>query len=95
MSSNISFNKIEENEIPILSKLATDILREHFDPIIGKAQNDYMLEKYQSIPAIQEQFKKGYLYFWVKYENHLFRKEQSFVRTCGQNSKNTQKFSVS
>ena len=34
MSSNISFNKIEENEIPILSKLATEIVREHFDPII-------------------------------------------------------------
>ena len=59
MSLNISFKKIEENQIPILSKLATDIVREHFDPIIGKAQNDYMLEKYQSISAISEQFKKG------------------------------------
>ena len=28
-----------------------------------------MLEKYQSIPAIKEQIKKGYLYFWVKFEN--------------------------
>ena len=70
MSLNISFKKIEETQIPILSKLATDIVREHFDPIIGKAQNDYMLEKYQSISAISEQFKKGYLYFWVKYENN-------------------------
>ena len=69
MSLKIAFKKIEENEIPILSKLATEIVREHFDPIIGKAQNDYMLEKYQSISAIQGQFKKGYLYFWVKYEN--------------------------
>ena len=69
MSLKIAFKKIEENEIPILSKLATKIVREHFDPIIGKAQNDYMLEKYQSISAIQGQFKKGYLYFWVKYEN--------------------------
>ena len=34
MSLKIAFKKIEENEIPILSKLATDILREHFDPII-------------------------------------------------------------
>ena len=69
MSLNLSFKKIEENEIPILSSLATHIVREHFDPIIGKAQNDYMLEKYQSIPAIKEQIKKGYLYFWVKFEN--------------------------
>ena len=69
MSLNIEIKKISEDEIPILSELATSILREHFDPIIGKAQNDYMLEKFQSISAIKEQFKKGYLYHWVKYEN--------------------------
>ena len=69
MSLNVEITKISENEIPILSPLATSILREHFDPIIGKDQNDYMLEKFQSISAITEQFKKGYLYYWVKYEN--------------------------
>ena len=69
MSLNIEIKKISEDEIPILSELATSILREHFDPIIGKAQNDYMLEKFQSISAIKEQFKKGYLYYWVKFEN--------------------------
>ena len=69
MSLNVEITKILEDEIPILSPLATAILREHFDPIIGKAQNDYMLEKFQSVSAIKEQFKKGYLYFWVKYEN--------------------------
>ena len=67
--STIEIKKIEENEIPMLSSLATSILREHFDPIIGKTQNDYMLEKYQSINAIKHQFEKDYLYFWVKYEN--------------------------
>ena len=67
--STIEIKKIEENEIPILSSLATEIVREHFDPIIGKAQNDYMLEKFQSISAIKEQFHKGYLYYWVKYDN--------------------------
>ena len=69
MSLNIEIKKISEDEIPILSELATSILREHFDPIIGKAQNDYMLEKFQSISSIKEQFQKGYLYYWVKYEN--------------------------
>ena len=69
MSLNVEIIKISENEIPILSPLATSILREHFDPIIGKDQNDYMPEKFQSISAIKEQFKKGYLYYWVKYEN--------------------------
>ena len=69
MDLNIEIKKIPEDEIPILSQIATSIVREHFDPIIGKAQNDYMLEKFQSISAIKEQFQKGYLYYWVKYEN--------------------------
>ena len=56
MSSNISIKKIEEDEISILSPLATSILREHFDPIIGKEQNDYMLEKYQSITISKRLF---------------------------------------
>ena len=34
MSLNVEITKILEDEIPILSPLATAILREHFDPII-------------------------------------------------------------
>ena len=33
----------EESRIKEMSKMATEIVREHFDPIIGKAQNDYMI----------------------------------------------------
>ena len=68
MSLNVEITKISENEIPILSPLATSILREHFDPIIGKDQNDYMLEKFQSEKAIKEQFEHGYIYYWAKYD---------------------------
>ena len=38
-----------------MSHLATDIVREHFDPLIGKAQNDYMLARFQTPQAIEEQ----------------------------------------
>ncbi len=48
-----------------MSCLATAIVREHFDPIIGTAQNDYMLEKFQSETAISHQLRQGYNYYFV------------------------------
>ena len=55
----------DEAEIEALSRLATAIVREHFDPLIGKAQNDYMLKKFQSVPAICGQLRSGYRYFFA------------------------------
>ena len=64
----IEIIEIGKNEIKPLSILATSILREHYDPILGKVQNDYQLEKFQSERAITEQFDHGYNYYWVKYD---------------------------
>ncbi len=64
----MEFKKVLINEIKDieeLSNLATSIVREHFDPIIGKKQNDYMLNMFQSVPAICEQLKNGYNYYFV------------------------------
>lgn len=52
-------------EIEALSALATAIVREHYDPIIGPEQNDYMLEKFQSPAALRAQMAAGYRYFRV------------------------------
>lgn len=61
------FIKLENNNGAIheMSVLATGIVREHFDPIIGKAQNDYMIALFQSEESIKEQLEKGYNYFFV------------------------------
>jgi hypothetical protein len=48
-----------------MSLLASSIVKEHFDPLIGSAQNDYMIEKFQSVEAIREQIAKGYEYYFV------------------------------
>lgn len=45
------------------------IWREHFTPIIGEKQVDYMLDKFQSAPAIAEQIRQGYLYFALMSDN--------------------------
>ena len=59
---------VKNEEIDLLSALATSILREHYDPIVGKIQNDYMLDKFQSVKGITEQIEHGYIYYWAKYD---------------------------
>ena len=58
-----------ENQIETIAGLAHKIWNEHFTPIIGKAQVDYMLEKFQSKKVITEQIENGFLYFLIKNNN--------------------------
>ena len=51
-----------------MSAMASAIVREHFDPIIGKAQNDYMLNMFQTPEAIQHQLDQGCRYYFVRKE---------------------------
>lgn len=61
---------ISDNQVEIIETLAYEIWNEHFTPIIGQAQVDYMLEKFQSKKSIADQIKQGYLYFLFKNNNH-------------------------
>lgn len=49
----------------IIEDLAAIVWTEHYTPIIGKAQVDYMLGKYQSAAAIEKQVENGALYFLI------------------------------
>ncbi len=55
----------DDSGIREMSQMATEIVREHFDPIIGKEQNDYMIKMFQSEEAIRNQLLHGYRYFFV------------------------------
>lgn len=55
----------EKTAIEELSKLASAIVKEHYDPILGNEQNDYMIEKFQSVKALTEQLEHGYQYYMV------------------------------
>jgi ribosomal protein S18 acetylase RimI-like enzyme len=59
----------DENQIVIIENLAHEIWNEYFTAIIGKAQVDYMLEKFQSKKVITEQIENGFLYFLIKNNN--------------------------
>lgn len=49
-------------DIDAVCRLAREIWTAHYTPIIGPAQVQYMLDKYQSPSAVAEQIADGYLY---------------------------------
>ena len=61
----LEFEALTESQVARMSALATSIVREHFDPLIGKEQNDYMLALFQSEPSIRNQMA-SYQYYFVK-----------------------------
>lgn len=60
-----------DGEIQDIANLAAEIWHEHFTSIIGKDQVNYMVDKFQSYPALKEQIENGYEYFKV-YSGHTF-----------------------
>ncbi|MFK5880230.1 MAG: GNAT family N-acetyltransferase [Flavobacteriaceae bacterium] len=58
----LAVNKLD---IKIISELASKIWTEHYTPIIGIEQVDYMLNKFQSELAIENQIKEGFQYYLV------------------------------
>lgn len=68
----ISINKVENIEdIKVISAIGEKIWREHYTPIIGIEQVEYMLDKFQSVNAITNQINnEGYEYYLLSYEEH-------------------------
>ena len=62
--NKISFLQAKtDSEIKDIAVLANEIWHQHFIPIIGEAQVEYMVEKFQSFPALKAQIEKdGYEY---------------------------------
>jgi RimJ/RimL family protein N-acetyltransferase len=66
-----------ETIIPVRNKadyntvvdLANRIWFEHYNPIIGEQQVSYMLEKYQSVLAIEDQLERGVMYYLLIHQN--------------------------
>ena len=56
---------ISEEDIAEIARLAREIWQEHYLPIIGQDQVDYMLEKFQSREAIARQIEQQYEYYLV------------------------------
>lgn len=65
---NIKFEPVKTpSQIKETADLAEKIWNEHFPKIIGQAQTEYMVEKFQSEKAITNQIKNdGYEYFIIR-----------------------------
>lgn len=55
----------DEAGIAEMSAMATEILKDYYDAIIGAEQNDYMLRLFQTPDAVREQLSHGYRYFFA------------------------------
>lgn len=61
-----------DSAIHDIANLAEEIWHQHFTPIIGEAQVNYMVDKFQSYPALREQIKQdGYEYYQL-FSSHTF-----------------------
>lgn len=55
-------------DIKIITELGSIIWHEHYTPIIGLEQVRYMLDKFQSIAAIENQIKGNYEYYILMFD---------------------------
>lgn len=64
----LRFTPVSAEDRPTVEKVSafvTAVVKEHFDPIIGEEQNAYMLERFQSVPAVIDQIERGARYYAV------------------------------
>ena len=65
---SVTFNELLSDDgeaIARMSALASAIVKDYYDPIIGSEQNDYMIKMFQSEEAISPQLEHGYRYFFM------------------------------
>ena len=63
MSDAISVKTAAPCDAALIASLAKEIWAQHYLPIIGQQQIDYMLNTYQSEDAIRHDISNGYLYY--------------------------------
>lgn len=69
---NINLNRIlEDDSIKALASLASEIWHEFFPCILSLEQIDYMVERFQSYPAIKNQLLAGYEYYFIVAEGQI------------------------
>lgn len=57
-----------KSDCNIVAQLAKEIWTQHYTPIIGNEQVSYMLEKFQSVSAIEAQIEAGMHYYLISHQ---------------------------
>jgi GNAT superfamily N-acetyltransferase len=67
MTPTLQFVPVQTPEqLATVAALAEEIWYEFYVPLIGRAQVDYMVGKFQNVAAMQSQIAQGYEYFLVQ-----------------------------
>jgi diamine N-acetyltransferase len=67
MSSPVQFVPVTTpQQLDVISGLAREIWYEYYVPLIGRAQVDYMVSRFQSSEAMAQQMRDGYEYFMTE-----------------------------
>lgn len=67
MSPTLQFIPVTtEDQLATVATLAHEIWYEYYVPLIGRAQVDYMVARFQNAAAMQSQMDQGYEYFLVR-----------------------------
>ncbi|MBQ9081170.1 MAG: GNAT family N-acetyltransferase [Clostridia bacterium] len=61
----LEIKRVEEKEVELLAQTASQVWHEYFPCILSLEQIDYMVEKFQSKQAIENQLKEGYEYYFL------------------------------
>ncbi len=67
----MELRRVEQDSVrnlDLVQDLAERIWREHYTPIIGSEQVEYMLGRFQSAPAIAEQIGNGFVYYLLLHQ---------------------------
>jgi len=64
---DLEIRKATSSDLFVIEELAKIIWREHYTPIIGPNQVEYMLANFQSVPVMQQQIDNGYNYYLMIY----------------------------
>lgn len=67
----LCIQQITDSEVDSVAALATKIWHEFFPKILTTDQIDYMVEKFQSAPAMREQLRGGYRYYAVRQDDEM------------------------
>ena len=62
------YSASSKKDLLAIEELACIIWREHYIPIVGREQVEYMLDKFQSAESMKEQIEEGSFYYILKLE---------------------------
>ena len=72
MALSVRFTPVlTDEQLAIVARLAHEIWYEYYVPLIGRAQVDYMVARFQSLPAMRAQREEGYEYYLIEEEGEV------------------------